>query len=246
MSGVSSLLQFDGQLAGFIAASLIIIVVPGVDFALITRQVTRYGRATGFVTLGGLVVGALIHATLATAGLSALLLSSSKLYTILRFAGVVYLVYLGLTILWATRPKPAVAQEPAGEQVSVAAGHGGGAAVGSTADTVARTGPGGDEPPAKVTGKAFRMGILSNILNVKVVVFYVTFLPQFVAPGPSAAGRTAVHALLFITLAVIWWICYILLINSLQQWLARPRVRLVIERVTGLTLIAVALKIALD
>src|SRR4051812_40864532 len=118
--------HLDVQLLGFITASVIIIVVPGVDFALVTRQVVRYGRAVGFVTLAGLVVGGLVHATLATVGISALVLSSETLYTVLRLAGALYLLYIGGVTLWATRPRRAVvhrATEPAEAIVGAGPGH---------------------------------------------------------------------------------------------------------------------------
>ena len=89
------------------------------------------------------------------------------------------------------------------------------------------------------------MGITSNLLNPKVIVFYVSFVPQFVEPGPGAAARTAFLAATFITLAVLWWILYILLIDRLNPWLTRPRVRVAIERLTGLVFILFAVKLAL-
>lgn len=110
----------DIQIVSFVAASLLIIIVPGVDFALVTRQTVRYGRRAGFVVLAGLFAAALVHASLATAGLSALLVSSPTLYTVLRVAGALYLLYLGGTILWATRPRRAAA--PAAQPVTVGAG----------------------------------------------------------------------------------------------------------------------------
>ncbi|MEU4666236.1 LysE family translocator, partial [Micromonospora chalcea] len=109
----------DIQIISFVAASLLIIIVPGVDFALVTRQTVRYGRRAGFVVLAGLFVAALVHASFATAGLSALLVSSPTLYTVLRVAGALYLLYLGGTILWATRPRRTA---PAAQPVPVGAG----------------------------------------------------------------------------------------------------------------------------
>ncbi|SCF15604.1 Threonine/homoserine/homoserine lactone efflux protein [Micromonospora matsumotoense] len=226
----------DIQLVSFVAASILIIVVPGVDFALVTRQTVRYGRRAGFVVLAGLFVAALVHATLATAGLSALLVSSPRLYTVLRIAGALYLVYLGGSILWATRPRrPA----PAAQPVPVGAGGGGG-----TPGAPPEPAPAADEP--HVARRSFVMGITSQLLNVKVVIFYVSFVPQFVKPGDGAAARTAVLAATFIGLAVLWWACYILLIDRLHAWLTRPAVLLVIERLTGVILIVLAVRIALS
>ncbi|MFJ1538981.1 LysE family translocator [Micromonospora chalcea] len=229
----------DIQIISFVAASLLIIIVPGVDFALVTRQTVRYGRRAGFVVLAGLVVAALVHASFATAGLSALLVSSPTLYTVLRVAGALYLLYLGGTILWATRPRRAV---PAAQPVPVGAG-----APGPDTDTGPAPGP--DAPAADephVARRSFVMGITSQLLNVKVVVFYVSFVPQFVTPGDGAAARTAVLAATFIGLAVLWWACYIMLIDRLQPWLTRPSVLVVIERLTGLILIVLAIRIALS
>jgi len=90
------------------------------------------------------------------------------------------------------------------------------------------------------------MGITSQLLNIKVVIFYVSFVPQFVKPGDGAAARTAVLAATFIGLAVLWWACYILLIDRLHPWLTRPSVLKVIERLTGVILIVLAIRIALS
>jgi threonine/homoserine/homoserine lactone efflux protein len=224
------------ELAGFITASIVIIVVPGVDFALVTRQTVRYGRSAGFAVLLGLIVGAIVHATLATLGLSALLVSSETLYTVLRIAGALYLLWIGASILWATRPKkPAPAEA---ELVAVGApgappsrGAGGGAAE--------------SEVDARgVLRRSFLMGIGSNLLNPKVILFYVAFVPQFVHPGEGAAARTAMLAATFIGLAVAWWIVYILTIDRLHDWLTRPRVQVWIERLTGAVLVVLALRLA--
>lgn len=228
----------DIQIVSFVAASLLIIIVPGVDFALVTRQTVRYGRRAGFVVLAGLFAAALVHASLATAGLSALLVSSPALYTVLRVAGALYLLYLGGTILWATRPRRTA---PVVQPVPVGAG---GAGAGTDAAAPARDTPAADEP--HVARRSFVMGVTSQLLNVKVVVFYVSFVPQFVKPGDGAAARTAVLAATFIGLAVLWWACYILLIDRLQPWLTRPSVLLVVERLTGLILIVLAVRIALS
>ncbi|MEV1056863.1 LysE family translocator [Micromonospora chalcea] len=229
----------DIQIISFVAASLLIIIVPGVDFALVTRQTVRYGRRAGFVVLAGLFVAALVHASFATAGLSALLVSSPTLYTVLRVAGALYLLYLGGTILWATRPRRTA---PAAQPVPVGAG--GAGPDPDTGPAPVPEAPAADEP--HVARRSFVMGVTSQLLNVKVVVFYVSFVPQFVTPGDGAAARTAVLAATFIGLAVLWWACYIMLIDRLQPWLTRPSVLLVIERLTGLILIVLAIRIALS
>ncbi len=231
----------DIELISFITASIVIIVVPGVDFALVTRQTLRYGRAGGFAVLAGLVVGALVHASLAVAGISALVLSSTTLYTVLRIAGALYLFYVGATILWATRPKK---QAPAPAEL-VTAGGVPAPAPESPAEAPAPALAAASAEP-HVARRSFTMGIASNLLNPKVIIMYVSFVPQFVRPGEGAAARTAFLAATFIGLAVAWWILYITLIHQLHGWLTRPRVQTAIERLTGAILLILAIRLALS
>jgi threonine/homoserine/homoserine lactone efflux protein len=115
-------------------------------------------------------------------------------------------------------------------------------------------GGGGTEPSPRapaaaephVARRSFTMGITSQLLNVKVVIFYVSFVPQFVTPGDGAAARTAALAATFIGLATLWWAGYILLVDRLHPWLTRPRVLLAVERLTGLILIVLAVRLAVS
>ncbi|MGH3657942.1 MAG: LysE family translocator [Micromonosporaceae bacterium] len=233
----------DVQLVAFVAASLVLIVVPGVDFALVTRQTVGYGRRAAFITLTGLVTGGLVHAGLAIAGLSVLLLTSAQLYAVVRLAGAAYLVYIGVQTLVgvfkAMRTRAARTASPVPTQAP-APDRAGEAAV-EPEDAPVDSGP-----RTQSARSAYVLGVVSNLLNVKVVVFYVTFLPQFVTPGPGAPIRTAMLAVTFIGLAVAWWICYILLLDRIGRWMSRPAVKRGIEGVTGAVLVGLGAKIALD
>lgn len=244
------------EFVAFLIVSIVIIVVPGIDFALLTRQVVGYGRRAGFITLAGLCTGGLVHAGLATAGLSVLLLTSAQLYTIVRWAGAVYLVYVGGTTLLGVLREI----RSAGPKVAVEAGHPTGR---EDASTVAPGNPPSapkprsvpkiqdeqkiqDEPKTQTFRAAFTVGVVNNLLNMKVVVFYVTFVPQFITPGPGAAARTAMLAMMFLGLAIIWWSFYITLLDWIAGWLQRPRVKQTIEGLTGAVLIGLGAKIAFD
>jgi threonine/homoserine/homoserine lactone efflux protein len=87
------------ELIAFVAASVVLIVIPGVDFALVTRQAVTYGRLSALTTAAGLLVAGLTHATFAAVGLSALLLASAEAYTAVKLAGAVYLIWLGISFL---------------------------------------------------------------------------------------------------------------------------------------------------
>ena len=134
------------ELLPFLAVSLLVIAVPGVDMALVTQQVLVHGRRAGLFAVVGIGTGSALQATAATLGLSALLAASHTAFVVLKAAGAVYLVWLGVQALWRAR---ASAGEPA-----------------------AATSAGGGSP-----WRSFRAGLLTNLLNPKIVVFYVTFLP---------------------------------------------------------------------
>lgn len=103
------------DLGAFFLVSLAVIVVPGVDMALVTRQVLLHGRRAGVVTVAGLISGGLIHTAFAVLGLSALLAASATAFTVLRYVGAGYLLYLGVSSLLAARQargEPEVALAP--------------------------------------------------------------------------------------------------------------------------------------
>ena len=90
----------------------------------------------------------------------------------------------------------------------------------------------------------FMQGFLTNLLNPKVAIFYLTFLPQFIAPGEPVLRRSLVLAGVHITMGVIWLTAYAWFIDRLGTVLTRPRVKAWLERVTGGLLIALGARLA--
>jgi threonine/homoserine/homoserine lactone efflux protein len=190
----------------FALASLALIVIPGPDQALITRNTLLRGRAAGLRTMLGGVSGLSVHATAAAFGVSALLATSATAYTTLKIAGLAYLAYLGLRMLLA----------------------------GEHAD--------GDDGERR--GRPFAQGLLSNALNPKVALFFLTFLPQFLPDhGPRllpALGLSAVFAAIY----VAWFTVLVGFVAKIGDALRRPRVRTWMERVTGSALLAFGARLA--
>ena len=90
----------------------------------------------------------------------------------------------------------------------------------------------------------FAQGFLTNVLNPKVAIFYLTFLPQFIAPGEPVLRRSLFLAGLHIAMGVVWLSAYAWFIERLGGVLARPRVKAWLERVTGGLLIALGVRLA--
>lgn len=197
----------------FALASLILIMMPGPDQALITRNALVGGRTGGLFTAFGGVLGTTVHAGAAAIGLSALLVASATAFTILKVVGVAYLLFLALKML------------AAGRRLHTAIDDG--------------------SATAQANWRYLRHGFLSNALNPKVALFFVTFLPQFLSrdaasPRAQALLFSAVFALLYLA----WFGLYVVAVERLGRWLRKPTVSARIEQVTGVGLIGIAARLA--
>jgi threonine/homoserine/homoserine lactone efflux protein len=210
------------HLPTFILASVGLMLIPGVDMALVTRQVLMHGRRAAFATLGGLLVGGLAHAAFATIGLSAILLTSAAAYTAVKLVGAAYLITIGLQTIWASLHRHPSEETPLTD----------------------RSRQGGTRPMA--LRRAFLLGFISDITNPKVAVFFLSFLPQFVTPGAYATIEMATLGLLFNAIATSWWIGYVLFVERLSGWFRRPRVRTGLEGATGALLVALGIRLAVE
>ena len=169
----------------FVAAALALLLVPGPAVFYIVARGVEGGRRAGLVSSLGIEIGTLMHAAFAAVGLSAVIASSAAAFTVVKWLGAVYLVYLGLKRLF---------------------GEGEGAvAVGR-------------EPP----GRVLVQGVLVQVLNPKVALFFLAFLPQFV--DPSRGPVWAQILLLGATLGVLGLVTdglYALLGGTAADWLRR-------------------------
>ncbi|WP_327088853.1 LysE family translocator [Nonomuraea sp. NBC_01738] len=194
------------MLLTFTVTALVMIMIPGPDAALIMRSSLAHGRAAGLLTMAGGLIGLAAHATAAAIGLSALLAASPAAFTALRWAGVAYLLWLGVQGLRARGTAPAVAEAGAGSPL-----------------------------------RHVRNGVMSNLLNPKVLLFFVTFLPQFMQ-GTSPLLLSAIFAGLY----ALWFTLYNVLVDRVGRLLRKPKVRARVERVTGVLLVGFALRLAVQ
>lgn len=161
----------------FIAAGLLLNLTPGPDVLYIVNSALRHGAKAGVVAALGVFAGCFVHVTAAAIGVSALLAASVTAFGVLKWVGAAYLVWVGVRLLVArTAGFHAGRGEPAGEP-RIAAERGGGACQGSSHGSPL-TGEG-----RVAYGAILRGGFLTNVLNPKVAIFFLAFVPQFIAPG---------------------------------------------------------------
>ena len=102
-----------------------------------------------------------------------------------------------------------------------------------------------DSPAATSPRTAYRQGLVTNLLNPKIALLFLTLIPHFVATGEPAFRTTAFLAGTFLVIAVVWWRVFSLAVGALGRWLARPRVRTRLERLTGVVLIGLGVRVVL-
>jgi threonine/homoserine/homoserine lactone efflux protein len=222
----------------FSLAALVLTLTPGADTALVLRMTARDGRPCGLGAVAGVSSGVLLWGTASGAGLSTLVTASPVAYQVLRFGGAAYLAALGVRSLLARRSTPAPNPVPAADPGS------------RGPDPV----PFGDPAPApdRPSGAAriparggFRAGLLTNLLNPKIGVFYAAFLPQFIPRGAPvlamSVGLTAIH----VAIGMAWLSGIVLLVDRARGALARPTVRRRMERLTGAVLLGFGVRLAL-
>lgn len=207
-------------LVAFAAAAGLLTLTPGLDTALVLRTAALEGSRRAMLAGAGISAGCLAWGLAASVGLGALLAVSRFGYHALRLLGACYIMLLGAGMLFRARGL-SVSGEHAGAQ---------GAAAKSSA-----TGSGW-----------FVRGFLTNMLNPKVGVFYVTFLPQFVPAGVNVTSFSMLLAAIHATEGMVWFGTLTLATGPLTSWLGRPRVATMLERVTGLVLLGFGLALVLD
>ena len=204
-------------LAAFIAAGIVLIVAPGPDTALVLRTAAVEGPRRGAYTSAGICTGLLVWGLAAALGISAVLAASHTAYAALRVIGAAWLVWLGLNIFFR-RPHHPVPRV-----------NGGAAGVADGSD------------PAW-----FWRGLLSNVTNPKVGVFFITFLPQFVPPGVAEVPWVALLVLIHVALSIVWLGLLIVATRSVGRLLQRPAVAQTLDRITGAVLIGAGVRLAAE
>ena len=179
----------------FISASLLLIIAPGPDIVfLVTQGVTRGPRA-GFATAMGLAAGNLVHTTAAALGVSAIFRASPVAFHALKLVGVAYLLFLAWKALTESKQ-----------------------AAGDAAPETTAAGLAVEDRPADL----FWRGFLMNVLNPKVALFFLAFLPQFTSPSYGPVGlQMGVYGITFTIMVVIVFGAFGILAGRLSGWLGR-------------------------
>ncbi len=199
----------------FVISCILLNITPGQDTMYILGRSVAQGRQAGVMSVLGIMTGVLVHTLLAALGLSVILATSSLAFSIIKYAGAVYLVWLGFGFIINRNDRSALPDAPSS---------------------------------APNPWKIFQQGVLTNLLNPKVALFFLSFLPQFVSVQSDLVFLPfMILGLVFFTTGSIW--CLFLVYGS--AWVsARFRGRTstggVLKKLTGALFIGLGIRLALS
>jgi threonine/homoserine/homoserine lactone efflux protein len=154
-------------LAAFAVTAFALVALPGPNMIYLVARSLSEGRRAGLMSALGIETGTLVHTTAAAVGLSALLASSATAFSVVKYAGAAYLIYLGVRALLARD----------GDAHGVA---------------------------APVAGRhVYRQAVLTQVLNPKVAIFFLAFLPQFVDPDRPTATQIMVFGAILVVIGLV-------------------------------------------
>ncbi|MCO5400968.1 LysE family translocator [Ralstonia soli] len=207
----------------FMLAVFLLNVTPGPDAAYIVGRSVSQGRAAGLLSALGVSAGCCVHVLAVAFGLTAVLAASTVAFTVIKVVGAAYLIYLGGRMLLAP---PGRDDTPADES--------------ETAEQAAAA-----KRPRPVKS-LFMQGFLTNVLNPKVVLFFLSFFPQFVDPHANhKAAAFLALGVVFVVMSTVW--------NSLVAWVAasvtrrvagKPGIKHWLDRVVGTAFVALGARLA--
>ncbi len=204
------------HLTAFLGVAALVIVTPGPDTALVTKNALLYGRRPAIATACGVVSGLLVWTLAAALGVAAVVHASATAFTVMKLAGGAYLIWLGIQALRAAGHRSAALEDAAGATRRL--------------DVL----------------RGFRQGIVNDLANPKIAAFFTSLLPQFIASGHSVLAPFLLLGALFAAITLAWLVGFALMASKAGGMLTRPRVKAALDRLTGVVLIGLGLRLATE
>jgi homoserine/homoserine lactone efflux protein len=200
----------------FIGIVILLVIFPGPNTVLILRSAGLSGRRAGLSGVAGIAAALYVHAAASVLGLSVLISTSTALYRAMKILGAGYLIYLGIRDIVN--------------------------AIGTKHPASA-----GPEPPAPADeagfGSSFLKGFVSNLLNPKVALFFISLFPQFIREPQSAWIDSLLLTVVYSLISAAWYITLTFLAAGLSRWLERDAVQRRIKFCSGLLLTGLGAKV---
>lgn len=185
------------QLISYVIVMFVLAMVPGPDMMIIMKNTLSMNRLAGRITLTGILAGHLFWIVISVVGLAVIIASSPAIFNTIKYLGAFYLIYIGVQSMRAGVLIPSQSIEH----------------IDSLKETVSR----------KSLTQSFRQGFVANLLNPKVLILYMTIIPQFVADESQTAlgynQQILLLAAILLNVSIVWFLTVVELVNLLKRWM---------------------------
>ena len=200
----------------FVVTVFVLNATPGVDMMVTASRTLQHGMRGGLATALGVNAGCVVHTLAAAFGLAALLSTSAAAFALVKWVGAAYLLWLAIGMIRGAMR-------------------------------------GGDAAPGAVPGEAamsglalFRQGLLTNVLNPKIALFFLALLPQFIdAQAPDKTAAFLFLGAVMVLQSTLFLIAFVVLVSNLRRLRPRPAARRAVQGVSGLVLLFLSARLAL-
>lgn len=208
------------SLLAYIPIAAMMVIIPGADTMLVMKNTLRYGPKAGRYNILGLATGLSFWTVIAILGLSVVIAKSVILFTTIKYLGAAYLIYLGVKSFFA---KSVFSLDDMQSQAKNMA-----------------------SSPKRYYKTSFMQGSLSNILNPKTVLVYVTIMPQFINLNGNINQQLIILASILTLLAVLWFLFLVYIIDYAKKWMKNSKFQKVFQKITGIILVGFGIKTGLS
>ncbi|MEG9304888.1 LysE family translocator [Psychrobacter celer] len=204
---------------GFVMAAILLNLTPGTDTMYIITRSVSHGSAAGFYSVLGIISGILVHTVFAALGLSIILINSPLAFTIVKYIGASYLCYLGIKMLMSKQP-------------SLLANHLPKSSPSAPANSIAHW-------------QIYKQGVLTNVFNPKVALFFLAFFPQFIDPSYAHSALSfLILGLSFALTGFVWCSCLALLASKFSANLRKnPAIEVLLNKISGVVFVGLGVKL---
>ncbi len=204
---------------GFVLAAILLNLTPGTDTMYIITRSVSHGSAAGFYSVLGIISGILVHTVFAALGLSIILINSPLAFTIVKYVGASYLCYLGIKMLMSKQP-------------SLLANHLPKSSPSAPANSIAHW-------------QIYKQGVLTNVFNPKVALFFLAFFPQFIDPNYAHSALSfLILGLSFALTGFVWCSCLALLASKFSANLRKnPAIEVILNKISGVVFVGLGVKL---
>ncbi|TYS11106.1 hypothetical protein FZC70_05130 [Bacillus subtilis] len=203
----------------YIPIAAMMVIIPGADTMLVMKNTLRYGAKAGRYNILGLATGLSFWTVIAILGLSVVIAKSVFLFTTIKYLGAAYLIYLGIKSFFA---KSMFSFDETQSQASK------------------------ENSPKRYYKTSFMQGSLSNILNPKTVLVYVTIMPQFINLKGNVNQQLIILASILTLLAVLWFLFLVYMIDFAKKWMKNSKFQKAFQKVTGIILVGFGIKTGMN